>query len=1015
MYLDTETRSPVPIQHGTDRYMSQAECLILTWAREGAAQLWQPARGEPMPADLADGFADPNELVICHNLPFDRAVLARCLGIKLPIERHRCTLAQAQSHGYPGSLETLGKVLELPEDQRKMGEGHRLIQRFCVPHDDAGNFYDWNTHPEDWELFSRYALQDTETLRLIHQRLPKVNYQGENLEAWWINELINERGFGFDQELAHAARKLLDSQKARHERDMIDRTDNAVQAATQREKLKRYLASKGLHLPNMRASTISEWLEHDDLSPEIRYLLEARLEASKSSGAKYLRGLQMVGEGSRIRYALRFSGAGRTGRFSGRGFQPHNMMRPVTYVTLPDGTRSKKPVKADTILNLVVPGIKTGKVLDNEIVYGGPNEACANALRCAIVAAPGNELVVADWSNIESRVLAWIADETWKLEAYRAVDRGEGADLYKLLYSKFFNTHLDDVDDQMRQSGKVVELACLAPETEVLTDRGYVAIVEVLPTDKVWDGREWVSHEGLVERGVRPVVDVDGIRVTPDHLIATPEMWRPASELASNSDSHFPALATGSANLPVLESPRHKAAVPDSTCDVRVATSLTWTPEVSAEGSQPAATSAPNAKPPTLVSANDTRNTPDSYQTQSTDADCSIDWQPLFGVANLPRIGAIQTTEAAASEFTPRGERIRAPSSSMSKPSPGGTTRASNSIAKTSMGITSQGTSDSSPNSKTLATSDPSEPCKQESPSLRPVYDLANAGLRNRFTVRTDNGHMVVHNCGFGGGVGAFVTMAAVYEMDLDAMAPTVLATATEAQLKKAHRAWKRAFLEGEDYDLHPRTYKACDILKQAYRASNAEINKLRHAVNDATLGAIREPGRVYDVAKCRIWATPSFLIIQLPSGRRLLYAKPQLEQDTHIDPETGEITHRDYITYLTARGKGWIRERAWSGLFIENIVQAVANDVLRAAMRATHRDAGSVPAIRNYLEMVEGAETALSLHVHDEIALDVPAGSYPLKRLIELITTKLVAANAWMRGLPLAATGWVGSTYHKG
>jgi DNA polymerase len=257
--------------------------------------------------------------------------------------------------------------------------------------------------------------------------------------------------------------------------------------------------------------------------------------------------------------------------------------------------------------------------------------------------------------------------------------------------------------------------------------------------------------------------------------------------------------------------------------------------------------------------------------------------------------------------------------------------------------------------------------------------------------------------------------MAAVYEMDLDALAEHVIASADEKALKKAHRAWKRAFLEGEDYDLEPRTYKACDVLKQAYRASNAEINKLRHAVNDATLGAIREMGRVYEGAKCRIWATPSFLIIQLPSGRRLLYAKPRIEQDAHIDPENGEITHRDYITYLTARGKGWIRERAWSGLFIENIVQAIANDVLRAALRSVHADALTINRIRDYLHLVEGAETALSLHVHDEVALDVPKGSYPLERLIELITTKLVAANAWMRGLPLAAAGWVGPTYHKG
>lgn len=728
-YYDIESRSRNEINRGSDKYFEAAEYLISTFARDDhSAQLWDRIGGEPTPRDLEDALRDPTCVFVAHNAGFDRGGSHRLAGWRTPIQKWRCTMAQAAAHGYPQSLGSLGKVLELPESLQKFDTGRNLIQRFCIPHDDAGNYFDRTTHPGEWDDFCSYNIQDTIALREIHKRLPKVNYQGENLETWWIDQLVNERGFGFDQDLAWAARALLDSQKARHERDMIERTENAVQAATQREKLKRYLEAKGLALPNMRASTISEWLEHDDLSPEIRYLLEARLEASKSSGAKYLRGLQMVGEGSRIRYTIRFSGAGRTGRFSGRGFQPHNMMRPVTYVTLPDGRRSKKPVKAETILKLLVPGIKAGKVLDNEIVYGSPNEACANALRCAIVAAAGNELVVADWSNIESRVLAWIAEESWKLDAYRAVDRGEGVDLYKLLFAQFFGKAVETVDDQERQSGKVSELAF-----------------------------------------------------------------------------------------------------------------------------------------------------------------------------------------------------------------------------------------------------------------------------------------------GFGGGVGALVTMAAVYEMDLDALAEHVLGSADEKAFKKAHRAWRRAFLTGEDFDLHPRTYKACDILKQAYRQSNAAINALRHSVNDATLGALREPGSVYDVAKCRIWATPSFLIIQLPSGRRLLYAKAQLEDELHVDPETGEEKSREYISYLTARGKGWIRERAWSGLFIENIVQAIANDVLRAALRSVHADALSVDKIRVYLDMVEGAETALALHVHDELALDVPVGSYPLARLIELITTKLVASTAWMRGLPLAAAGWVGPTYHKG
>lgn len=726
-YYDIESRSRVPIQHGTDKYFSGAEMLIANFARDDdKPQLWDTIGGEPVPPDLADAIADPACVFVAHNAPFDRGGTRRLANIHIPVPRWRCTMAQAASHGYPGSLDMLGKVLDLPPEMQKFDSGKALIGIFCVP-DGYGRYSDRRTHPREWADFCEYGNQDVVALREIHKRLPKHNYQGENLETWFIDQLINERGFGGDKELARAACELLGSAKAKHEIKMRKATAGEVASATQRAKLLDYLQRQGLDIPNMRASTISEWLEHDDLSPEIRFLLEERLEASKSSGAKYRRLLEMIGDGDRLRYMIRFSGAGRTGRFSGRGFQPHNMMRPTTYTTKADGTRSKLPVKAKYILDVIVPGIKAGKVLDNEMVYGGPNEACANALRCAIVAAPGNELVVADWSNIESRVLAWIADEEWKLEAYRAVDRGEGVDLYKLLFAQFFGRSVDSIDDQERQSGKVSELAF-----------------------------------------------------------------------------------------------------------------------------------------------------------------------------------------------------------------------------------------------------------------------------------------------GFGGGVGALVTMAAGYEMDLDAFAEAVWTSATEERRKKAHKAWKRAFLNGDDYDLEPRTYKACDVLKQAYRASNKAINDLRHQLDDATKGALKQPGSYYDVAKCRIWATGSFLTVQLPSGRRLLYAAPKLHEEKELDLETGKETIREYISYCTARGKGWIRERAWSGLFIENIVQAIAADILRAALRLVHADALAHPRIRSYLELVEGAETAIALHVHDELGLDVPKGSYPLARLIEKMTVGLVVENSWLRGLPLAAEGWVGPIFHK-
>src|SRR6478736_7243901 len=174
--------------------MSQAELLIASFARdEGAGQLWDAIGGQPCPPDLEDAFRDPSVTFV---------------------------------------------ALELPPELRKFETGKHLIQRFCVPFD--GRYFDRTTHPSDWDDFCEYGLQDGVTLREIHKRLPKVNYQGENLQTWFIDQLINERGFGFDQELARAARQLLDSQKGRHERDMAARTEGQVESATQRARLLAY-------------------------------------------------------------------------------------------------------------------------------------------------------------------------------------------------------------------------------------------------------------------------------------------------------------------------------------------------------------------------------------------------------------------------------------------------------------------------------------------------------------------------------------------------------------------------------------------------------------------------------------------------------------------------------------------------------------------------------------------------------------------------------------------------------
>lgn len=364
-YLDVESRSRVPINQSIDRYLRDAECIVVTWAVEdGPAQIWDSSFPEPDSAFYLRTLIHSKVQLVAHNAMFDRAILHRALGYYTPETRWLCTRAQAYAHGLPGSLELLGMVLGLPEDKQKLVEDGKLIQTFCVPRAD-GSFWQPSEKSEEWIRFKEYAKRDVEALRETHKRLPSHNYQGDNLALYHLDQRINNRGFQFDERFARSAVDFLAQAKERGDRKMNAATRGVVQAATQREKLLTHLQTVyKLDIPNMRAADLHAMLEGDDLTPDARALIEMRLEGAKSSGAKYRRGLQAVGPGSRIRHAHQFNGAGRTGRFSHKAFQPGNMRRPVVSITQSDGEIKQVPVKAKYIDDVVMPGVESSAALD---------------------------------------------------------------------------------------------------------------------------------------------------------------------------------------------------------------------------------------------------------------------------------------------------------------------------------------------------------------------------------------------------------------------------------------------------------------------------------------------------------------------------------------------------------------------------------------------------------------------------------------------------------------------------
>jgi len=502
-FLDLETFSEVPINDGTWRYAEQAEILLFAYALEdGPIHVWDVTQNPLMPDDLVSILRDQTIELWFHNVAFDRTIIRHAMPLVYKLineDRWRCTMVQALCHGLPGSLGALCEIFKLDSDVAKDKRGKQLIRMFCMPQPANQKLRrkTRETHPAEWAEFIEYAKSDITSMRVLHQKMPKWNYPNHEfeLQLWQLDQRINSEGIYVDLELSAKAIEAVDVAQAGLASDVSEATNGEVTAATQRDALlKHILAEYGVSLPDMRADTLERRLSDASLPDGVRDLIAIRLMASTSSVSKYKRVMRCTSSDGYLRGVIQFSGAGRTGRDAGRLFQPQNLMRP----TLEAGE--------------IETGIEAIKAGCADLVTDNVMELCANAMRGVIIAPPGKKIVDVDLSNIEGRVLAWLAGEEWKLQAFRDFDTilgyndegkaiRKGLDLYIASYCKAFGC---SVEEAIRQIGKVIELA-MGFEGGVgafVTFSASLSVdLETLPSDEI-PSDVWAEAENFYEWAV---------------------------------------------------------------------------------------------------------------------------------------------------------------------------------------------------------------------------------------------------------------------------------------------------------------------------------------------------------------------------------------------------------------------------------------------------------------------------------------------------------------------------------
>ena len=386
---------------------------------------------------------DPECIKSAYNANFERTCLAKWLGKEMPPEQWRCTMIKCLTMGLPGNLAGAGMALGLPEDKLKDPQGKALIQYFskpCKPTRVNGqrtrNLPEHD--PDKWKLYIEYNRQDVVTEMAIDSKLEIYKTTETEQELWNLDQRMNDHGVRIAVDMVD---KIVDYDTVRKEELQKEAQEiTGLANPNSLAQLKTWLNDQGMPMTSVTKDTISAALALKYIPDNVRRVLEIRTALGKTSTAKYSTMLDAVCEDHRLRGILQFYGANRSGRWAGRLVQTHNLARN----SLED---------LDLARELAVDGdFDTMQTLFGETAF-----VFSELVRTAFIPSEGCRFVVSDFSAIEARVISWIADEEWRLEAFR-----EGKDIYCETASQMYKVPVvkHGINGELRQKGKVAELAC---------------------------------------------------------------------------------------------------------------------------------------------------------------------------------------------------------------------------------------------------------------------------------------------------------------------------------------------------------------------------------------------------------------------------------------------------------------------------------------------------------------------------------------------------------------------------